>query len=293
MREAERKAQRELQREVDRVNRENQRRIDAFNREQQRKVDAHNRKAQQHNERVVREYNQDVARVNAHNQRANRQNATTIAELNQRLRNTGPARYTEVEQALADRVQEAVSRQDDREYDVFLSYARIDGGEVAGAIKNALEDLDVRVWFDEVAIRPGQSQALQMDRGLRTARCGVALLTAAYLAGRFWTERELGALLHKETLIPVLHGVTFSQVAEYSGILPDLAGFETRLDTVDIIAEKIAAAVLGYSWCGARSAGRAVALLGSRTSSRSARSGSEPRCPMTACRAADLTDRQP
>ncbi len=88
LREAERKAQRELQREVDRVNRENQRRIDAFNREQQRKVDAHNRRVQQHNERVVREYNQDVAKVNAHNQRANRQNAATIAELNRRLRTT-------------------------------------------------------------------------------------------------------------------------------------------------------------------------------------------------------------
>ena len=244
LREAERKAQRELQREVDRVNRENQRRIDAFNREQQRKVAAHNRGVQQHNERVVREYNQDVAKVNAHNERANRQNAATVAELNRRLRSTGPVRYTEAEQALADRVHEAVSRQDDREYDVFLSYARIDGSEAAGALKDALEYLDVRVWFDEVAIRPGQSQALQMDRGLRTARCGVALLTAAYLAGRFWTERELGALLHKETLIPVLHGVTFEQVAEYSGILPDLAGFETRLDTVDVIAEKIAAAVL-------------------------------------------------
>lgn len=83
-----------------------------------------------------------------------------------------------------------------------------------------------------------------MDRGLRAARCGIALLTPAYLAGRFWTERELGALLHKETLIPVLHGVTFDDVADYSGILPDLAGFETARDDVPAIAEKIAAAIL-------------------------------------------------
>ncbi len=244
MREAERKAQRDLQRDVDRVNRENQRRVDAFNREQQRKVDAHNRKAQQHNERLVREFNQDLARVNAHNARANRQNQATIAALNRQLRSTGPVRYSESEKVLADRVQHALSQQDDREWDVFLSYARIDGAVIAGELREALEALNVRVFFDEVAIRPGQSQALQMDRGLRSARCGVALLTPAYLAGRFWTERELGALLHKETLIPVLHGVTFAQVAEYSGILPDLAGFETQRDAVGVIAEKIAAAVL-------------------------------------------------
>lgn len=53
----------------------------------------------------------------------------------------------------------------------------------------------------------------------------------------------IGALLHKETLIPVLHGETFGQVAEYSGILPDLAGYETSRDSVEVIAQKIAAAL--------------------------------------------------
>ncbi len=67
----------------------------------------------------------------------------------------------------------------------------------------------------------------------------LSFLTPVYLGGRFWTERELGALLHKDTLIPVLHGVTFEQVKEYSGILPDLAGFETARDSVTVIAHKL------------------------------------------------------
>ncbi len=244
IREAERKAQAQFQREVDRVNRENQRRVDQFNREQQRKVEAHNRRVQQHNATVVRNFNTQVNKVNTQNRKADAQNRRTVAELNHQLRGAGPVRYTPAEQALADRVHEAVSQQDEREWDVFMSYARIDGAEVGAALRNALESLGVRVWFDEVAIRPGKSQSLQMDQGLRKASCGLALLTPAYLAGRFWTERELGALLHKQTLIPVLHGVTFGQVAEYSGILPDLAGFETSVDPVDVIAEKVAAAVL-------------------------------------------------
>ena len=82
-----------------------------------------------------------------------------------------------------------------------------------------------------------------MDKGLARARAGVVVLTPAYLTGRFWTERELAALLHKDTLIPVLHGVTFSDVAECSGILPDLAGFTTELDTFTEIAAKIAGAI--------------------------------------------------
>jgi hypothetical protein len=100
------------------------------------------------------------------------------------------------------------------------------------------------VWLVEVAIRPGKSMALQMDQGLRKARAGVVVLTPAYLTGRFWTERELGALLHKDILIPVLHAVTFDDVKEYSGILPDLVGFTTENDTIAEIAAKIASAVL-------------------------------------------------
>ena len=76
------------------------------------------------------------------------------------------------------------------------------------------------------------------------ARAGIALLTPAYLAGRFWTERELGVLLNKETLIPVLKGCTFEDVSEYSGILPDLAGFVIDEDqSEEAIALKIAPAV--------------------------------------------------
>jgi hypothetical protein len=85
-----------------------------------------------------------------------------------------------------------------------------------------------------------------MDAGLRIAKAGIALLTPAYLAGRFWTERELGALLGKQTLIPVLHNVTFEDVRQYSGILPDLAGFTTATDSLEVIASKIAPAVLSY-----------------------------------------------
>lgn len=242
LRAAQRRAQQNLQRQVNAHNRE----LDRVNRENKRRADDYNRKVASHNQKVIDDYNRDVARANAHNRRVDAQNAATVSELNRRLRSApaqGP-RYTVGEQELADRVQSAVTALDDREYDAFLSYARIDGTEVGEALRVELEHLVAAVWFDAVTIHPGKSQALQMDRGLRSARCGIALLTPAYLTGRFWTERELGALLHKETLIPVLHGVTFDDVSQYSGILPDLAGFETSRDSIPTIAEKIAAAIL-------------------------------------------------
>jgi hypothetical protein len=231
MREAQRRAEQEINREIDRVNRANKQAVDDYN----RKAEAHNRK-------VIADYN---ARAEDHNRKAEAHNKQVIADLNRQLRSASSSiQYTEPERRLADRVHEAVSTIDPREYDSFLSYARIDGADVASALRSNLESLGVAVWFDEVAIIPGRSQSLQMDAGLRKARSGIALLTPAYLAGRFWTERELGALLSKETLIPVLHNVTFEDVKQYSGILPDLAGFTTTQDSIADIAKKIAAAVL-------------------------------------------------
>lgn len=241
VRAAQRKAEQQYKREVDRVNRANQKSVDDYN----RKVDAHNKReidrVNRANQKSVDDYNRKVADSN---RAAEANNQRVVNDLNRRLQQSAPAvRYTEPERRLADRVHEAVTLLDQREYDTFLSYARLDGEEVATELRAELEHLGVSVWFDQISIQPGQSQSRQMDQGLLRARSGIALLTPAYLAGRFWTERELGALLAKSTLIPVLHNVTFDDVKEYSGILPDLAGFTTVNDSIKLIAEKIAPAV--------------------------------------------------
>lgn len=222
------------QREVDAHNR----RVDAANR---KAVADHNRSAEAHNRKVVADHNRQV---DDHNRRATAHNNKVIAEVNRRLEaaNRPQVRYTVQDEALVNRVQGGMTI-DPREYDLFLSYARIDGAAVTAELCDRLQELGVSVWYDELSIQPGKSQALQMDQGLRKARAGAVVLTPAYLTGRFWTERELGALLHKSTLIPVLHNVTFDDVKEYSGILPDLAGFDTARDSVDDIAAKVAAAV--------------------------------------------------
>lgn len=226
---ARREMQRRINQEAARVNRENKRRVDDYNRQVKRRNDEaarRNRSAvdalNKHNRAVVK-YNNEVAAAAAdQNRRADAQNKAVVRELKgiQSKAKATPVQFTPQEQQLADRVSQAVAAQvDARETDVFLSYARIDGAEVAEGLQAALEERDVSVWFDAVAITLGRSQSLQMDRGLAKARAGVAVLTPAYIAGRFWTDRELGALLCKDTLIPVLHNVSFEEVKQFSGIL--------------------------------------------------------------------------
>jgi hypothetical protein len=139
VRAAQRRAQQDLQRQVNAYNRE----VERVNRENQRRIDEHNRKVARHNQKVINDYNRDVARVNEHNRRVDARNSAVIAELARQLRSTstqGP-RYTVRERELADRVQSAATALDNREYDAFLSYARIDGAEVGDALRRELERL--------------------------------------------------------------------------------------------------------------------------------------------------------
>ena len=150
VRDAQRKAQQEIKREVDRVNRANERAVADYN-----------RKANAHNQRVVANYN---ARVREHNRKADTHNKKVIADLNRQLRSpSGGVRYTTQERQLADRVHQAVATVDPREYDSFLSYARIDGAAAAEELRHELEELGVAVWFDAVAIIPGRSQSLHLQ----------------------------------------------------------------------------------------------------------------------------------
>ncbi|CDR10393.1 toll/interleukin-1 receptor domain-containing protein [Streptomyces iranensis] len=201
------------------------------------------RKAEQDAKRAQRQFESQVEKaVTDYNRAAERHNRQQLAKL--RRSSGSSVSFTVEEQHLVDRVQSAVAEQDEREYDVFLSYARVDGADVAEQLRSELDSLGITVWFDEVAIRAGRSLSRQMDDGLTRARAGVTLLTKAYLGRRFWTERELGALLHKDTVIPVLHGVSFGDVGKFSSFLGDQAGFSTEYDSVEDIAQKIAEAVL-------------------------------------------------
>ncbi|WP_424186601.1 TIR domain-containing protein [Actinokineospora sp. G85] len=226
---------REAQRKVEQAQKKA---IDDYNRKakaRNQKVQAEARRTNQENQKKIDQYNRHVDSVNQHNK-------TLVENLNVELSRrprSSSVVYTVRDQELVDRVQGGIVGSD-REYDFFLSYARIDGGEAADTLRNLLTGLGVSVWQDEIGLHLGKSVSRQIDNGLLRARAGIALLTPAYIAGRFWTERELGALLHKETLIPVLHNVSFDDVKKYSAFLPDLLGLTTAENSMTEIANKIA-----------------------------------------------------
>lgn len=64
-----------------------------------------------------------------------------------------------------------------REHDVYLCHASPDK-PVARGLRDALEDCGLDVWFDEARLVLGESQSMQMDKGIARSRVGVALATS-------------------------------------------------------------------------------------------------------------------
>ncbi|MGW8482427.1 toll/interleukin-1 receptor domain-containing protein [Microbacterium sp. NPDC055903] len=129
-------------------------------------------------------------------------------------------------------------------HDVFLCHAWPDRKEDAKDLYDLLVDESVSVWFSEVTLRPGTDMRVAIDRGLVSSRIGIVLVTPAMLekllTDRSIASNELSALLRRNLLIPVMHGVTFEELDQVSPTLASRGGFSTAEEPIEDIAVKIA-----------------------------------------------------
>lgn len=154
------------------------------------------------------------------------------------------SRLSEVEQALLDQVHEAVlSDPVEREFDVFLSHTDPDK-EIARELYQEFVARGLAVWFDGAEVILGKSVTRQIDRGIAKSKVAVILITEAFIKGRYWTELEMGGFFaSRKRLIPVLDGVSRTDLSEYSPMLADMAGLDTDQEGFDLMAERIVATV--------------------------------------------------
>lgn len=128
--------------------------------------------------------------------------------------------------------------------DVFLCHAWPDRQADAKEFYDLLAKDGVSVWFSEVSLRPGTDMRIAIDRGLSSSRLGLVLVTPAMLdklrSDRSIANAELSALLRRNLLVPVLHGVTFEELDQVSPLLASRGGFSTGEEPLEDIAEKIA-----------------------------------------------------
>ena len=123
-------------------------------------------------------------------------------------------------------------RKPEEEWDVFISHASEDKEAIATPLAEALRAKGLRVWYDDFALKLGDSLRQSIDRGLARSRFGVVILSG-YFFQKHWPQQELNGLATREVkggkvILPVWHGVGFADVANYSPTLADRLAVQTK-----------------------------------------------------------------
>lgn len=118
-----------------------------------------------------------------------------------------------------------------KRWNVFISHASEDKGEIARSLAQALEDEGYAVWYDESTLTVGDSLRKSIDQGLAQSDFGVVILSRHFFE-KHWPQQELNGLASKEVngkkvILPVWHGVGVEEVRSFSPMLADRIGVHT------------------------------------------------------------------
>lgn len=170
--------------------------------------------------------------------------ATTIAELRRhQLLEAGDATAT----PNAPASEKADGAQHITGYDLFISHASEDKNEFVRPLALALIAKGWRVWYDESALKVGDSLRRSIDAGLREAKHGIVVLSPNFFS-KNWPQYELDSLTSKEMLtgdqaiLPVWHNVTREEVGRFSLALADRVALTSTMG-LEVIVAKLAQAI--------------------------------------------------
>ncbi|PKG68294.1 MULTISPECIES: DUF1883 domain-containing protein [Pseudoalteromonas] len=128
-------------------------------------------------------------------------------------------------------------------HDVFISHASEDKDEFVRPLANALIELGLNVWYDEMTLRLGDSLRQKIDKGLANSRVGLVVLSPSFIK-KGWTNYELDGMVTRtvsgeQILLPIWHNITKQQVVDFSPSLADKVARSTATHTTEEIAQEI------------------------------------------------------
>lgn len=132
---------------------------------------------------------------------------------------------------------------DDQSHDLFICHASEDKDDLVRPLAEALITMGLRVWYDEFQLRVGDSLRESIDRGLRSSRYGVVVLSSAFFA-KNWTQYELNGLVAREmtgskVVLPIWHKVTKDEILGQSPPLADKVALNTSILSIQEIARDL------------------------------------------------------
>jgi hypothetical protein len=153
---------------------------------------------------------------------------------------------------LAFEVKKSVNSQfllPDTEYDLFISHASEDKEEFVRPLAETLENMGIKVWYDEFTLKVGDSLRKNIDHGLIKSRFGTVILSSSFCS-KNWTQYELDSMVAREMnghkmILPIWHKISKDEVINFSPALADKVALNTSISSIQEIAGKLAEVING------------------------------------------------
>ncbi|MES2394430.1 MAG: toll/interleukin-1 receptor domain-containing protein [Bacteroidota bacterium] len=131
----------------------------------------------------------------------------------------------------------------EKKWDVFISHSSEDKDTLVRELANMLDNLGVKVWYDEFSLKVGDSLTQKIDEGLIDSNFGIVIISNAFL-NKKWTDYEYRSLLSKEdnfkkVILPIWHNITHAEVKSFSLYLADKFALDTTKVNLQEIAKKL------------------------------------------------------
>ena len=123
------------------------------------------------------------------------------------------------------RFEQSEEEPDEIGYDAFISHASEDKQEFVRPLAEKLTELGLKIWYDEFALKVGDSLRGSIDRGLVNSRYGIVVLSKDFFS-KNWPQYELDGLTAREidgrkVILPIWYGISKKDVLRYSPPLAD------------------------------------------------------------------------
>ena len=130
-----------------------------------------------------------------------------------------------------------------KKWDVFISHSSEDKDTFVRELSNLLKRLGLKVWYDEFALKVGDSLTQKIDEGLIDSNFGIIIISNAFL-NKKWTDYEYRSLLSKEdnfkkVILPIWHNITQDEIKDFSLYLADKFALDTKKNSIQEIAKKL------------------------------------------------------
>jgi len=127
-------------------------------------------------------------------------------------------------------------------HDIFISHASEDKDAFVRELATNLREKGLSVWYDDFALRLGDSLSASIGKGLASSTFGVVVISPHFIAKR-WPQRELEALISREdyagkVILPIWHKVTKQDLLDRLPFLADKHAANSA-DGVEAVAKKI------------------------------------------------------